>query len=154
MCHNELKSLAPRRAAKIAAAAASVNFGRRGGAPNFFRRRRRGRVPAGCGGGIRRLRGLAFKPATVWHPPQRRRRLAIFNLVSDQPLRYVARASNTRRSSAQPVAPTIASCIHYEQPVAATMKITANHVILRNDVSIDVIANDHFRWVGYKMFVE
>jgi len=41
-----------------AAAAASVNFGWRGGAPNFFRRRRRGRVPAGCGGGIRRLRGL------------------------------------------------------------------------------------------------
>ena len=36
MCHNELKSLAPRRAAKIAAAAASVNFGWRGGAPNFF----------------------------------------------------------------------------------------------------------------------
>jgi len=58
MCHNELKSLAPRRAAKIAAAAASVNFGWRGGAPNFFRRRRRGRVSAGCGGGIRRLRGL------------------------------------------------------------------------------------------------
>jgi len=44
MCHNELKSLAP-------AAAASENFGWRGGAPNFFRRRRRGRVPAGCGGG-------------------------------------------------------------------------------------------------------
>jgi len=58
MCHNELKSLAPQRAAKIAAAAASVNFGWRGGAPIFFRRRRRGRVPAGCGGGIRRLRGL------------------------------------------------------------------------------------------------
>jgi len=38
MCHNELKSLAPRRAAKIAAAAASVNFGWRGGAPNFFQR--------------------------------------------------------------------------------------------------------------------
>ena len=36
MCHNKLKSLAPRRAAKIAAAAASVNFGWRGGAPNFF----------------------------------------------------------------------------------------------------------------------
>ena len=36
MCHNELKSLAPRRAAKIAAAVASVNFGWRGGAPNFF----------------------------------------------------------------------------------------------------------------------
>ena len=36
MCHNELKSLAPRRAAKIAAAAASVNFGWRGGAPIFF----------------------------------------------------------------------------------------------------------------------
>jgi len=36
MCHSELKSLAPRRAAKIAAAAASVNFGWRGGAPNFF----------------------------------------------------------------------------------------------------------------------
>ena len=48
----------PRRAAKIAAAAASVNFGWRGGAPNFFRRRRRGRVPAGGGGRIRRLRGL------------------------------------------------------------------------------------------------
>jgi len=57
MCHNELKSLAPRRAAKIAAAAASVNFDWRGGAPNFFRRRRRGRVPAGAG--IRRLRGLS-----------------------------------------------------------------------------------------------
>jgi len=60
MCHSELKLLAPRRAAKIAAAAASVNFGWRGGAPNFFRRRRRGRVPAGCGGGIRRLRGLRY----------------------------------------------------------------------------------------------
>jgi len=35
MCHNELKSLAPRRAEKIAAAAASVNFGWRGGAPIF-----------------------------------------------------------------------------------------------------------------------
>jgi len=35
MCHNELKSLAPRRAAKIAAAAASVNFGWRGGAEFF-----------------------------------------------------------------------------------------------------------------------
>ena len=58
MCHNELKSLAPRRAAKIAAAAASVNFGWRGGAPNFFRWRRRGRVPASAGGGIRRMRGL------------------------------------------------------------------------------------------------
>ena len=58
MCHNELKSLAPRRAAKIAAAADSVNFGWRGGAPIFFRRRRRVRVPAGCGGGIQRLRGL------------------------------------------------------------------------------------------------
>jgi len=44
------------------------------------------------------------------------------------------------------VAPTIASCIHYEQPVAATMHITANHVVLRNDVSTDVIANDHFCW--------
>jgi len=60
MCHNELKSLALRRAAKIAAAAASVNFGWRGGVPNFFRRRRRGRVLAGCGGGIRRLRGLVL----------------------------------------------------------------------------------------------
>jgi len=29
-------------------------------------------------------------------------------------------------------------------PVAATMQITADHVVLRNDVSIDVIANDHF----------
>ena len=59
MCHNELKSLAQRRAAKIAAAPASVNFGWRGGALNFFfRRRRRGRVPAGGGGRIRRLRGL------------------------------------------------------------------------------------------------
>jgi len=47
------------------------------------------------------------------------------------------------------VAPTIASCIHYEQPVAATMQITANHVVLRNDV--DVIANDQFCWVGYKI---
>jgi len=56
MCHNELKSLAPRRTAKIAAA--SVNFGWRGGAPNFFRRRRRSKVPAGCGGGIRQLSGL------------------------------------------------------------------------------------------------
>ena len=35
MCHNELKSLAPRRAAKIAAAAASVNFGWHGGAEFF-----------------------------------------------------------------------------------------------------------------------
>jgi len=52
------QSLAPQRATKIAAAAASLNFGWRGGAPNFFRRRRRCRVPAGCGGGIRRLRGL------------------------------------------------------------------------------------------------
>ena len=51
----------------------------------------------------------------------------------------------------QPVAPTIASCIHYEQPVAATMQITASHVVLRNDVSVDVIANDQFCWVGYKM---
>ena len=40
----------------VNSSAASVNFGWRGGAPNFFRRRRRGRVPAGCG--IRRLRGL------------------------------------------------------------------------------------------------
>ena len=64
MCHNELKSLAPRRAAKIAAAAASVNFGWRGGAPNFFRRRRRGRVPAGFGGRIRRLRGLINTAST------------------------------------------------------------------------------------------
>jgi len=53
-----LESLAPRRAAKIAAAAALVNYGWRGGAPIFFRRRRRGSVPTGCGGGIRRLRGL------------------------------------------------------------------------------------------------
>ena len=53
---NVLESLAPRRAAKIAAAAALVNYGWRGGAPNFFRRR--GSVPAGCGGGIRRLRVL------------------------------------------------------------------------------------------------
>ena len=29
-------------------------------------------------------------------------------------------------------------------PVAATMQITADHVVLCNDVSIDVIANDHF----------
>jgi len=65
MCHNELKSLALRRAAKIAAAAASVNFGWRGGAPNFFRRRQRGRVPAGCGGGIRRLRGLVCMPELI-----------------------------------------------------------------------------------------
>jgi len=36
MCHNELISLVPRHAAKIAAAAAPVNFGWRGGAPNFF----------------------------------------------------------------------------------------------------------------------
>jgi len=58
MCHNELKSLATRRTAKIAAAAASVNFGWHGGVPNFFWRRRRGRVPAGCGGEIRQLSGL------------------------------------------------------------------------------------------------
>jgi len=31
------------------------------------------------------------------------------------------------------------------------MQITANHVVLRSDVSIDVIANDQFCWVGYKM---
>jgi len=43
---------------KNAAAAALVNFGWRGGVPNFFRRRQRGRVPAGGGGRIRRLRGL------------------------------------------------------------------------------------------------
>ena len=30
------------------------------------------------------------------------------------------------------------------------MHITANHVVLRNDVSTDVIANDHFCW-GYNM---
>jgi len=42
---------------KNAAAAALVNFGWRGGdgVPNFFRR---GRVPAGGGGRIQRLRGL------------------------------------------------------------------------------------------------
>jgi len=37
------------------AAAASVNFGWRGGAPKIFRRRQHGRVLAGGGGGIRRL---------------------------------------------------------------------------------------------------
>jgi len=60
MCHNELKSLAPRRAAKIAAAAASVNFGWRGGAPNFF--------PAAAarqGAGWLRRRNSAAEGSTV-----------------------------------------------------------------------------------------
>jgi len=49
--------MALRRAAKISAAAAD-NFGWLGGAPSVLQRRRRRMLPAGCGGAIRRLRGL------------------------------------------------------------------------------------------------
>jgi hypothetical protein len=53
-----MESTRCRRTVKNSAAAALANFGWRGGAPQFFRRRRREYVSGWRGGGIRRLTGL------------------------------------------------------------------------------------------------